>query len=340
MSRKNSNVNLKNGFQDYKDLSKIYLNFKKKLDLLNKKNYVVAVSGGPDSLALVALSKAYTFSKKKIKFSYILINHNIRKNSKLEANQVKALLRKKNITLQIFQNKKKITRNIQAEARNIRYKIISNYCKKHKIKIVLTAHNLEDQVETFFMRLSRGSGLKGLSSMKPLSKIDTRVSLYRPLLDTKKKFLKKISKNIFGKYFIDPSNKNDKYLRTKVRNLRKPLEKSGIKYDQIFKSIQNLSLSKITLEKYLDEIFRELIKKRNKEILINFKKYEKLNKVTKMALINESIKKLKNNYYDLRSIKVENLIKNISEKDFKRATLGGCIFFKKEENLCLKIEKI
>jgi len=59
-----------------------------------------------------------------------------------------------------------------------------------------------------------------------------------------------------------------------------------------------------------------------------------------MALINESIKKLKNNYYDLRSIKVENLIKNISEKDFKRATLGGCIFFKKEENLCLKIEKI
>jgi len=340
MSRKNSNVNLKNGFQDYKDLSKIYLNFKKKLDLLSKKNYVVAVSGGPDSLALVALSKAYTFYKKKTKFSYILINHNLRKNSNLEANQVKALLKKKNITLKIFQNKKKITRNIQAEARNIRYKIISNYCKKNKIKIVLTAHNLEDQVETFFMRLSRGSGLKGLSSMKPLSKIDTRVSLYRPLLDTKKKFLKKISKNIFGKYFIDPSNKNDKYLRTKVRNLRRPLEKSGIKYDQIFKSIQNLSLSKITLERHLDEIFRELIKKRNKEILIDFKKYEELNKVTKMALINESIKKLKNNYYDLRSIKVENLIKNISGKDFKRATLGGCIFFKKEKNLCLKIEKI
>ena len=340
MSRKNSSVNLKNGFQDYKDLSKIYLNFKKKLDLLSKKNYVVAVSGGPDSLALVALSKAYTFSKKKTKFSYILVNHNLRKNSNLEANQVKALLKKKNITLQIFQNKKKIKRNIQAEARNIRYKIISNYCKKNKIKIVLTAHNLEDQVETFFIRLSRGSGLKGLSSMKPLSKIDTRVSLYRPLLDTKKKFLKKISKNIFGKYFIDPSNKNDKYLRTKVRNLRRPLEKSGIKYDQIFKSIQNLSLSKITLEKYLDEIFRELIKKRKNEIFINLKKYEELNKVTKMALINESIKKLKNNYYDLRSIKVENLIKNISGKDFKRATLGGCMFFKKGENLCLKIEKI
>ena len=62
---------------------------------------------------------------------------------------------------------------------------------------------------------------------------------------------KAISKNIFGKYIKDPSNKDTKYLRTKVRNLKKPLEKSGIKYDQIFKSIQNLSSSRVTLEEYL-----------------------------------------------------------------------------------------
>ena len=74
--------------------------------------------------------------------------------------------------------------------------------------------------------------------------MNNQLSLYRPLLDIKKKFLIKISKNIFGKYIKDPSNKNTKYLRTKIRNLKKPLEKSGIKYDQIFRSIQNLSLSK------------------------------------------------------------------------------------------------
>ena len=61
MSKKNSSVNLKNGFKDFKDLSIIFLNFKKKLDTLNKKKYLVAVSGGPDSLALVALTKAYSF---------------------------------------------------------------------------------------------------------------------------------------------------------------------------------------------------------------------------------------------------------------------------------------
>ena len=339
MSKKNSSANLKNGFKDYKDLSGIFLNFKNKLDTLKKDKYVVAVSGGPDSLALVALTKSYTYFR-KTKFYYVLVDHNIRKNSNQEAQKVKKLLKKKKINLKIFLNKKKIIKNIQAQARNIRYDIIINYCKKNKVKTFLTAHNLEDQVETFFIRLSRGSGLKGLSSMKPLRKINSHVSLFRPLLDTKKKFLIKISRNIFGTYFNDPSNKNVKYLRTKVRNLKRPLENSGIKYEKIFKSIQNLSLSKTTLEGYSKKIFKELIKKSNREISINFNKFNNLSKDTKMALINESIKKLKKNYYDLRSKKVENLINKVEMEGFKKTSLGGCVFFKKGKNLCLKVEKL
>ena len=338
MSRKNSSANLKNGFKNYKDLSAIFLNFKTKLDSLKKKKYLVAVSGGPDSLALVALTKAYAFCK-KTKFYYLIVDHNIRKNSSQEAEKVKNLLKKEYINLKVLLNKKKITKNIQAEARNVRYDILKTFCKKNNIKVILTAHNLEDQVETFLIRLSRGSGLKGLSAMKSLSKINNQVILFRPLLDTQKRFLIRISKTIFGKYFKDPSNKNQKYLRTKVRNLKKPLEKSGIKYEKIFKSIQNLSQSKITLDGYFSSIFRELIKKSNSEILINLKKYKVLNKDIKIAVINRSIKQLKNNYYDLRSKKVENLINNLDKKDFKNSTLGGCVFFKKGEYLCLKAEK-
>ena len=284
------------------------------------------------------MTKAYTLYN-RTKFYYVLVDHNIRRNSNQEAQKVKSLLKKKKIYLKIFLNKKKITKNIQAEARNTRYDILKNYCKKNNVRVLLTAHNLEDQVETFFIRLSRGSGLKGLSAMKSLSKINSQVSLYRPLLDTKKQFLIKISKTIFGKYFKDPSNKNTKYLRTKVRGLKKPLEKSGIKYEQIFRSIQNLSLSKNTLEEYLNKIFNELIKKVNKEILIDFKKYQNLSMDTKMAIINEAIKKLKKNYYDLRSKKIDNLVKNLDRSEFKRSTLGGCLFYKKGENLCLKVEK-
>ena len=338
MSKKNSSANLKNGFKDFKDLSIVFQNFKSKLDHLNKKSYAIAVSGGPDSLGLVALTIAYSFTQ-KTKFHYVLVDHNIRQNSAREAKQVKNLLKKKKINLNIILNKKKITKNIQAEARNLRYEMLSNYCRKNKTKTLITAHNLEDQVETFFIRLSRGSGLKGLSSMHSLNKIDNKTNLYRPLLDTKKKFLIKISKNIFGKYFKDPSNKNLKYLRTRVRKLKKPLEKSGIEYDQIIKSINNLALSKATLDEYLKSIFKNLIKKRGKEILLNFQKFREYNKEIQIAIISESIKILKKNYYNSRSKKVDNLIKNIKKRNFKKTTLGGCIFVLKKDNLCLKNEK-
>ena len=132
MSKKNSNVNLKNGFENFKDLSKIYFNFRNKLNSIRKKKFAVAVSGGADSLALVALSKAYSY-KKKTKFNYVLVDHNIRKNSSKEAKQVKNLLKKNKLNLNIILNKKKITSNIQGQARNARYKILSNYCKRNKI---------------------------------------------------------------------------------------------------------------------------------------------------------------------------------------------------------------
>jgi len=339
MSKKNSSVNLKNGFKEFKDLSKIFSNFKSKLNSTNKKKFVVAVSGGPDSLALAALSKAYTYCYES-KFYYVLINHNIRRNSLQEAKKVKNLLQKKQINLKIISNKKKIEKNIQGEARNIRYELLSNFCLKNNIRSLITAHNLEDQVETFLIRLSRGSGLRGLSAMKPKSKISSKIDLYRPLLDTKKEFLIKISKKTFGNFIKDPSNKNLKYLRTKVRTLKKPLEKSGVEYEQIFKSIRNLSDSRDSLDDFLKKEFSKIIKKKDREILINLKKFKKHNNEIKMAIINASIKKLKKNYYDPRAKKVINLIRTIDKKGFKKSTLGGCIFFKKGINLCLKEEKL
>ena len=178
----------------------------------------------------------------------------------------------------------------------------------------MTAHNLEDQVETFFIRLSRGSGLTGLSSMKIRSKLDNKLTLYRPLLDVKKKSLKKISKKIFGKYFIDPSNKDNKYLRTKIRALKKPLNKSGISYDQIIKSINNLAASKNTLDEYLQKISKEAITKSDGVYFVNLIKFKNLNLEIQMTLINNLIKVIKKNYYNPRSKKVIYLIKILNLK--------------------------
>ena len=172
------------------------------------------------------------------------------------------------------------------------------------------------------------------------SKLSNKIDLYRPFLDIEKKYLIKISNKVFGNYIKDPSNKNLKFLRTKVRGLKKPLEKSGIPYNQIFKSIQNLSKSKASLDIFLKEIFSKIIRKKNREIFINFEKFNNHNTEIKMAILNEAIKRLKKNYYDQRAKKVNNLIKVISNgKNFKKSTLSGCVFYKKGEFLCLKNEK-
>ena len=338
MSKKNSSVILNNRFSDFKDLSLIYLNFKNKLDKLNRKSYLVAISGGPDSLALVALSKAYS-TEKKVRFNYVLVNHNIRSNSTKEAHKVKLLLKKHNIKLNVLKNNLLIKNNIQSQARKIRYSMLISYCIKKNIKTILTGHNLDDQVETFFIRLSRGSGLTGLSAMKPLSKLDKKIDLLRPLLDVKKNYLIKFSKLVFKKFINDPSNKNTKFLRTKIRNLKKPLMQSGINYDQIIKSINNLASSNELLNQYLEGIFKDLINVSKKQIFIDLKKFNKLNLEVKIKLINRCIKILKKNYYDPRSKKVKFLISAIEKHSFKKATLAGCQFFKKKDVLCLMVAK-
>ena len=86
MSKKNSSVNLKNNFKKFKDLLNIFNYFEKSLNKLKTKTFLVAVSGGPDSLALAALTKLYSLENIK-KFYYVLINHNIRSNSDLKQNK-------------------------------------------------------------------------------------------------------------------------------------------------------------------------------------------------------------------------------------------------------------
>ena len=147
----------------------------------------MAVSGGPDSLALAAMCKAVESNYKKKKFYYIHINHGIRKNSYSESNQVKKILKKQGILLKVLINKKKINNNIQHNARKVRYSLLNKECKKKKIKLILTGHHKDDQIETFLIRLSRGSGVQGLSAMSTTSLLDSKLKIFRPFLTESKR---------------------------------------------------------------------------------------------------------------------------------------------------------
>ena len=86
--------------------------------------------------------------------------------------------------------------------------MLTKFCKKKKALHLFTGHRQDDQIETFLIRLSRGSGVQGLSSMQKETKINNNIKLVRPMLDFKKKDLLFVSKKIFGTYIKDPSNLN------------------------------------------------------------------------------------------------------------------------------------
>ena len=340
MSKKNSNVLKHKKFSLNNTTLLIYSNFKSYLEkLIKKKSFLVAVSGGSDSLALTALSKIYTKENKNNIF-FVLIDHGIRSNSSKEAKAVKSLLKKKKICLTILKNKEKINKNIQGQARDLRYKLLLNFCKKKKIKFILTGHHRDDQIETFLIRLSRGSGIQGLSSMKKVSNMQNKTKLIRPLLDEKKLDLTVIAKQYFGKFFKDPSNTNKKYLRTRIRTLVKEFEKNGIKHERIISSINNLGVTRDTLNTYISRVEKSCVKKKKKEIIVNLDNFSLENNEIQLKVFSNCIKNFSKKYYPPRAKKIINFLNKVKSDRNLKVTLGGCIIHKIDNNLVIYKEEL
>jgi len=341
MSKKNSNVQiLKSILINNKKITETFSLFKANLKkIIGKNSFTIAVSGGPDSLALVVLSQLYKYENKN-KIFFVLVDHGIRKNSKIESETVKKILKQRGISLKILTNKEKISKNIQNSARIIRYKLLIDFCKKKKCKFILTGHHSDDQVETFLIRLSRGSGVQGLSSMSKVISLFKDIKLFRPLLAFKKKNLIIIAKKVFKKIIKDPSNKNQKYLRTKIRRITKILEVNGISHDQIIRSINNLSSTKDTLNKYLKHVLSDCLMKNRNEVIINLNKLSLETSEIKFKVISHGIKIFSKSYYPPRSKKVINLINSFNLKKKTKHTLGGCILEQLKGNLIISKERL
>ena len=174
-----------------KRITKIYNKFEKNLGV--NKDFAVAVSGGPDSLALAFLSKIYS-TKKKINSRFFIVDHKLRKESTKEAIFIQKLLKKNLISSEILTWKGiKPLKNIQSIARINRYELIFKKCDELNIKHILLGHHQDDLFENFFIRMLRGSGLKGLISLDKKTSINNK-NLCRPLLDHKKNDLIFLSK--------------------------------------------------------------------------------------------------------------------------------------------------
>lgn len=176
----------------------------------------VAVSGGADSLALCLL--LHTWGQlHHLKLTAITVNHQLRSESTQEVEHVHQWLTRLGIHHEtLVWTHQAINSSIQEGARDARYKLMINYCKQHSIQHLCLGHHQHDQWETFFMRLSHASGLKGLGGILPHTVRDG-INIYRPFLTIDPTLLKNYLTNFEQPWVEDPSNELVKYERIRWR---------------------------------------------------------------------------------------------------------------------------
>ncbi len=187
----------------------IYLDKNTVSSLQNHKN-LLAFSAGVDSSALFFL-----LLEKNIPFDIALVNYQLRDNANQEEAHAIELAKKYNIKVYTkkapsFQN------NFEKNARDFRYDFFDNIMKQHNYDNLLTAHQLNDQLEWFLMRLAKGAGTSELLGLEVISKRKT-YTMIRPLLHHSKEELLGYLRRHHHPYFIDESNIDEKYERNRFR---------------------------------------------------------------------------------------------------------------------------
>ena len=319
-----------------KKVLQLYNNFEKSFKI--QEDFIVAISGGPDSLALAFLAKIYSI-KKGINCKYFIVDHKLRKESSIEAIQVKKILKKFKIQVDILTwHGKKPKNNIQSIARKKRYDLLFLKCKKFNIQNLVVGHHLDDLFENFFIRMLRGSGLKGLVSLEKKI-ILNKINLIRPLLNFGKNDLEFISKHVFNFFIKDPSNEDLKFTRIKVRKIISEFKDSGLSKDKLFLTLKNLKRSNFALSFYVEKNKKQntFFNKDKKELILNKNFFDQPHEVLFRSM-SDSIKFIGNKHNAARGKKIDNILKKIRQNSLKKETLGGCIIKKVNQTVIISKE--
>ncbi len=309
-----------------KRVNHIYKKFEKSLKI--NQNFAVAVSGGSDSMALAFLSKIYSI-KNNLNCKFLIIDHRLRLESSKEAQLVKKTLKQFLIQSEILIWKgKKPLKNIQSKSRIKRYELIFENCDRNGIKNILLGHHKDDLFENFFIRLLRGSGLKGLVSLDIKNRIGNKC-LLRPLLNQKKDDLIFLSNYVFNFYVKDPSNEDIKFQRIRVRKLLNELQIDGLDKKKFTKTINNLKCSNDAINFYVKENIEKntFFSTKKKQLILNESFFNQPNEII-FRSFSDSIRLISKNYYSTRGKKLDRIIKDIADKHSFKSTLGGCIIEK------------
>ncbi len=212
-------------------------------DLAAEPALVLAVSGGPDSTALLHLTARWRSNLRPApRLVAVTVDHGLRPEAKREAAAVKKLSKKLGVEhITMLWSGEKPSTGIQEAARLARYRLLRMAARRIRARCVVTAHTLDDQAETVLFRMARGSGLAGICGMARRIALDDlpintqagedrydAVMLVRPLLDVPKARLIVTLAEAGISYAEDPSNADPRFTRARLRQLMPALAEEGL----------------------------------------------------------------------------------------------------------------
>lgn len=221
---------------------------------------VLAVSGGPDSVALLWLAARWRAMREHgPRLIAVTVDHGLRPEAAGEARDVKRLAKSLGVEHHVLRWRgDKPAQGIPAAARAARYALLARLARRFGSVHVVTAHTRDDQAETLLMRLLRGSGIAGLAAMAPQS-VREGLVLARPLLDVpKSRLLATLDLAGIG-YAIDPTNFDHTYTRARLRALMPLLASEGGDARSLARLAGRLSRAHLALEQITDAAERACV---------------------------------------------------------------------------------
>jgi len=232
---------------------------------------ILAVSGGPDSTALLVLAARWGKSlKHPPKLIAVTVDHGLRPESKREAAAVKRLARTLGVEHRTLRwTGRKPRTGLQEAARLARYRLLAEAANKARARHVLTAHTLDDQAETVLFRLARGSGVRGLAAMARVSGFPgepyprqgegRQMLLVRPLLDIPKQRLAATLLKAKIPYVDDPTNRDPRFMRPRLRAAMPVLEREGLSPQRLALLARRMRQTDDAMEFFVEEAAARLV---------------------------------------------------------------------------------
>ena len=221
--------------------------------LARARTLLIAVSGGPDSTALLLMAAEWA-RRRRTRIEAATVDHGLRPESADEAKAVAALAARLGVSHRILQWKGvKPTSRLQERAREARYRLLVDHAKAIGADALLTAHHADDQAETVLFRLLRGSGVAGLRGME-LTTMREGMTIARPLIGLKKRDLVAFA-NARGAPFVDdPSNADPRFARTRLRALLARLGEEGLDAEALDRLARRAGETEQALAHLTDEV--------------------------------------------------------------------------------------